>query len=193
MKKKIKENIDFIYQFIDKPKSVGALIPSSKFLTKNILSYTDLTKKNLVIVEYGPGSGTFTREIVKGMKEGDTLIVIEQNKIFAKRLREQLAGAKNVFIHQDCVTNTSKILKRANIDRVDYIISGIPFSSIPKKMTEDILENTKKIMSDETLFITFQYSTLKINTFKKHMTVLNKKFVLTNIPSAYTICMKKCA
>ena len=115
MKKKIKENIDFIYQFIDKPKSVGALIPSSKFLTKNILSYTDLTKKNLVIVEYGPGSGTFTREIVKGMKEGDTLIVIEQNKIFAKRLREQLAGAKNVFIHQDCVTNTSKILKRANI------------------------------------------------------------------------------
>ena len=151
MKKKIKENIDFIYQFIDKPKSVGALIPSSKFLTKNILSYTDLTKKNLVIVEYGPGSGTFTREIVKGMKESDTLIVIEQNKIFAKRLREQLAGAKNVFIHQDCVTNTSKILKRANIDRVDYIISGIPFSSIPKKMTEDILENTKKIMSDETL------------------------------------------
>lgn len=193
MKRKIQDNIDFIHQFIDKPKSVGALIPSSRFLAKDLLSYIDFTKKNLVIVEYGPGSGTFTKEIVKWLKQGDQLIVIEENDEFVEKLKRRVDQMNNVSIHLDCVTNSSRIFERAGIDKLDYIISGIPFSSIPKEMTEDILKSTKQIMSDQTLFITYQYSTFKMSTFKRHLTILDKKFVFRNIPPAYAICMKKCA
>ena len=108
-----------------------------------------------------------------------------------KKLSVKYADRDNVFIYQESVANVFKILNNHDISKADYIISGIPFSSIPKNITEQILENTKKIMSNESMFITFQYSMFKIKTFQKHFKILRKKFTFFNVPSAYVICMKK--
>ena len=94
-------------------------------------------------------------------------------------------------IHEDCVANTKKILDKEGIKQVDYIISGIPFSSLPKDVTQDILINTKSIMGNKTLFLTFQYSKFKKETFKQYFKIIDTKFVLQNIPSAFVFCMKK--
>lgn len=189
--KQIKDSIEFIFQFINKPKLIGAILPSSKYLTKKILSFTDFSQDNLIIVEYGPGTGPFTEGIVKKLKQCGKLILIEQNEKFVKKLSVKYANRENVFIYQESVANVFNILDNHNISKADYIISGIPFSSIPKDITEKILENTKEIMSDESMFITFQYSMFKIKTFQKHFKILRKKFTLFNVPSAYVICMKK--
>ena len=155
---KIIEKIEFIYQFLDKPKTIGAIIPSSKYLTNKILSFVDFNKEGIVLLEYGAGTGPFTSEIVKYLKHTDQLIVIELNPKFATDLKEKFKNYKNVKIYEDCVSNIQKILAKEGIKDVDYIISGIPFSSLPKDVTQDILLNTKSIMSNKTLFLTFQYS-----------------------------------
>ena len=187
---KIIEKIEFIYQFLNKPKTVGAITPSSKHLTKKILSFVDFKKEGLVLLEYGPGTGPFTSEIVKYLKPTDQLIVIELNPKFATDLKEKFKDYKNVKIHEDCVANTQKILDKEGIKQVDYIISGIPFSSLPKDVTEDILINTKLIMSNTTLFLTFQYSKFKKESFEKYFEIIDVKFVFRNIPSAFVFCMK---
>ena len=51
---KIKDHIEFIYQFFNKPSLVGAIMPSSKFLARNIVNFINFKRKNLVIIEYGP-------------------------------------------------------------------------------------------------------------------------------------------
>ena len=89
------------------------------------------------------------------------------------------------------MANTAIILEKEKVKKVDYIISGIPFSSIPKEITDDILKCAQKVMQENTLFLTFQYSKFKTATFKKYFTILSTKFVLRNIPSAYVFCMKK--
>ena len=188
---KIIEKIEFIYQFLNKPKTVGAITPSSKHLTKKILSFVDFKKEGLVLLEYGPGTGPFTSEIVKYLKPTDQLIVIELNPKFATDLKEKFKDYKNVKIHEDCVANTQKILDKEGIKKVDYIISGIPFSSLPKDVTEDILINTKSIMSNTTIFLTFQYSKFKKESFEKYFEIIDVKFVFRNIPSAFIFCMKK--
>ena len=188
---KIIEKIEFIYQFLNKPKTVGAITPSSRHLTKKILSFVDFKKEGLVLLEYGPGTGPFTSEIVKYLKPTDQLIVIELNPKFATDLKEKFKDYKNVKIHEDCVANTKKILDKEGIKQVDYIISGIPFSSLPKDVTEDILINTKSIMSNTTLFLTFQYSKFKKESFEKYFEIIDVKFVFRNIPSAFVFCMKK--
>ena len=188
---KIIEKIEFIYQFLNKPKTVGAITPSSKHLTKKILSFVDFKKEGLVLLEYGPGTGPFTSEIIKYLKPTDQLIVIELNPKFATDLKEKFKDYKNVKIHEDCVANTQKILDKEGIKQVDYIISGIPFSSLPKDVTEDILINTKSIMSNTTLFLTFQYSKFKKESFEKYFEIIDVKFVFRNIPSAFVFCMKK--
>ena len=187
---KIIEKIEFIYQFLNKPKTVGAITPSSRHLTKKILSFVDFKKEGLVLLEYGPGTGPFTSEIVKYLKPTDQLIVIELNPKFATDLKEKFKDYKNVKIHEDCVANTQKILDKEGIKQVDYIISGIPFSSLPKDVTEDILTNTKSIMSNTTIFLTFQYSKFKKESFEKYFEIIDVKFVFRNIPSAFVFCMK---
>ena len=188
---KIIEKIEFIYQFLNKPKTVGAITPSSRHLTKKILSFVDFKKEGLVLLEYGPGTGPFTSEIVKYLKPTDQLIVIELNPKFATDLKEKFKDYKNVKIHEDCVAKTQKILDKEGIKQVDYIISGIPFSSLPKDVTQDILINTKSIMSNTTLFLTFQYSKFKKESFEKYFEIIDVKFVFRNIPSAFVFCMKK--
>lgn len=188
---KIIEKIEFIYQFLNKPKTVGSITPSSRHLTKKILSFVDFKKEGLVLLEYGPGTGPFTSEIVKYLKPTDQLIVIELNPKFANDLKEKFKDYKNVKIHEDCVANTQKILDKEGIKQVDYIISGIPFSSLPKDVTEDILINTKLIMSNTTVFLTFQYSKFKKESFEKYFEIIDVKFVFRNIPSAFVFCMKK--
>ena len=125
------------------------------------------------------------------MKETDKLIVIEQNKKFANTLKQKFKGIENISIYQDCAKNISEMLKEENIDAVDYIISSIPFSSIPKEVSENIMDNTKKIMKEKSLFIAFQYSMVKLKAFKKYFTIIKKEFAIRNVPSAYVICMKK--
>mgnify|MGYP001396581189 CR=1 FL=1 len=188
---KIIEKIEFIYQFLNKPKTVGSITPSSGHLTKKILSFVDFTKEGLVLLEYGPGTGPFTSEIIKHLKPTDQLIVIELNPKFAADLNEKFKDYKNVKIHEDCVANTKKILDKEGIKQVDYIISGIPFSSLPKDVTQDILINTKSIMCNTTLFLTFQYSKFKKESFEKYFEIIDVKFVFRNIPSAFVFCMKK--
>ena len=191
MKKKIQEHIEFIYQYFTKPRKVGAIMPSSKYLARNIVEFIDFSKNNLRIVEYGPGTGPFTERIIRKLKEGDKLILIEQNSKFVRILKEKYSQCTQLVIVEESVINVAEILNSEKVDEVDYIISGIPFSSLPKKATLDIMEKTKNIMRDKSLFITFQYSTLKLNTFRKYFKILSKKFVFRNVPSAYIICMKK--
>ncbi|MGY8989138.1 MAG: class I SAM-dependent methyltransferase [Flavobacteriales bacterium] len=188
---KIIEKIEFIYQFLNKPKTVGAITPSSKYLSKKMLSFVDFNKEGIILLEYGPGTGPFTSEIVKYLKPIDQLIVIELNSKFANDLKEKFKNHKNVKIYEDCVANTKKILDKEGVKDVDYIISGIPFSSLPKDVTQDILINTKSIMSNTTLFLTFQYSKFKKSIFEKYFKIIDIKFVLQNIPSAYVFCMNK--
>jgi len=189
--KKIIEKIEFFYQFLNKTKVVGSVLPSSKYLANKMLSFINFKRKNLVIIEYGPGTGPFTTEIAKQLKHTDQLIVIELNSKFATDLKEKFKDYNNVHIYEDCVANTKDILQKENITKVDYIISGIPFSSIPKEVSENILITTKQLMDEETLFITFQYSKFKKNIFEKYFNILETKFVLKNAPPAYVFCMKK--
>ena len=188
---KIKDHIEFIYQFFNKPSLVGAIMPSSKFLARNIVNFINFKRKNLVIIEYGPGTGPFTAEIVKKLKDGDKLLLIEQNKKFIENLVQKYNQYQQLTIIEGSVSNVKTILEENKIKQVDYIVSGIPFSSIPKEVTLDIMENTQSIMNNQSLFITFQYSTLKLKLFKRYFDIVSKKFILRNMPSAYIICMKK--
>ncbi|PRP96638.1 hypothetical protein TUN_33020 [Bacillus sp. M21] len=60
--------ITFLSEFIKNPKNTGAIAPSSKILaTKMVDTINFETAK--CIVELGPGTGVFTKEIIKRKKK----------------------------------------------------------------------------------------------------------------------------
>jgi phospholipid N-methyltransferase len=54
----------FAKNFFKHPKMLGSIIPSSRFLIERLLRQMDWDQAR-VIVEYGPGVGTITREILQ--------------------------------------------------------------------------------------------------------------------------------
>ena len=64
----------FALNFFKSPAMLGSLIPSSRFLVNDVLNQVDWDKAR-VIVEYGPGVGTITQEILKRMvAKADVLV-----------------------------------------------------------------------------------------------------------------------
>ena len=70
---KINSNLNFIKTAI-KDFKVGALTPSSKYVVKKIIK--EIKPEYKYIVEYGPGDGVITKEILKILPQDGRLVVI---------------------------------------------------------------------------------------------------------------------
>ena len=87
------------------------------------------------------------------------------NKQFCKQLEERYSGNDNIIILNDSAENVDIYLKKYNLKKVDYVVSGLPFASLPKSVSNKILEKTRNILKKDGLFITFHFVLLapKIN------------------------------
>lgn len=179
----------FIFEYIKNPKFVGAIAPSSKYLANNIINTIDFENAKC-IVEYGPGTGVFTEKILSRIKEDAKVFLIEINKEFYDSLMRIYGHKKNVIIINTSVEYIDEILIQYNIDKIDYIVSGLPFSSLPKETSKKILSSTSKILAQNTEFITFQYTLFKLNLFRKYFKDIRYKKVMRNLPPAYVLSCK---
>ena len=73
--------------FLKHPRMLGSVIPSSRFLVDRVLGQVDWPRAG-TIVEYGPGVGTLTREILRRLGPEATLVAIETNGDFVSYLEE---------------------------------------------------------------------------------------------------------
>lgn len=154
------EILSFIKQYFIKPRYVGAILPSSKYLAKKMLENIDFSSANC-IVEYGPGTGIFSEKIMKRRMKDTIIFLLESNQEFYEILKEKYKDEPNVYIINDSAEYIGKYLKVHNIQWIDYIVSGIPFASLPKSISINILKNTQKYIREDGKFITFQYTLLK--------------------------------
>ena len=77
-------NLAFMYQYFHQPRTVGALLPSSTHLAKKIVKGIDF-EHAACIVEYGPGTGVFTRELIRRRSARTTLLLSNTTGIFTKK------------------------------------------------------------------------------------------------------------
>lgn len=178
--------LKFLIEYFKSPRTVGAVAPSSEKLAERMSSDIDYEKAKC-IVEYGPGTGVFTEKLVEKVKKHTLLILIEYNEEFCNQLEEKYKDYDNVVIINDSAENIDKHLKKYNIDEVDYVVSGLPFASLPKSMSNMILNKTKEILKKNGLFITFQYTLLKKGYIGSYFKDISFERVVLNIPPAYVL------
>ncbi|TYQ16528.1 UNVERIFIED_CONTAM: phospholipid N-methyltransferase [Acetivibrio alkalicellulosi] len=182
------EGFFFLKKYIKDPKRVGAVLPSSKNLAYKMVEDIDF-ENSVCIVEYGPGTGSFTEELIKRRKAKTLLLLIEHNKEFCQILKQKYKNQKNFIVINDGAENVSKYLKIHNISKVDYIVSGLPFASLPKETSSNILSATKDILDQHGKFVTFQYTLFKKSFIKKWFKRIDIKYVIINVPPAFVfIC-----
>ncbi len=173
----------FARNFFRHPLMLGSIVPSSRFLIRELLNPVDW-KRARVIVEYGPGVGGITTEVLRRMRPDALLIAIEMNPDFVTYLRGALTDPR-LRVVEGSAEWVDEILSRFGRHQADYIISGIPFSTIPAPLRERILRNTRAVLAPGGAFLVYQFSTRVLEDLKRIFGYVGRKFEPLNVLPAH--------
>lgn len=148
----------FFKRVLANPMRVGYLVPSSPFLTRETSSRLDFSCPR-VVVELGPGEGCHSRQILRRMGPDCRLILFELDAEFAAHLTSQFRNEPRVTVLQTDALHIREALHDLGHTQCDYVVSGIPFSTIDKNTRARILNRIACAMSDEGRFIAYQLTT----------------------------------
>lgn len=181
--------MNFFFEYMKHPRKIGAVAPSGKSLSDKMVQpvYFDSAK---VIVEYGPGTGSFTRELIIRRRPDTVIILIEQNELFCGELRKLFRNQPNLYIISGSAENVNDYLARYGFEHADYVISGLPFSSLPTEVSDRVLTETKRAIGDTGVFVTFQYTMIKKSFFQSYFRIISCIREIRNLPPAYVLEMK---
>jgi phospholipid N-methyltransferase len=173
----------FARNFFRHPRMLGSIIPSSRFLIRQLLQPVDWAAAR-VIVEYGPGVGSITAEILQRMRPDALLIAIETNSDFVKFLRRAFPD-RRLRVMEGSAESVDEILRQHGHEHVDYIISGIPFSTIPADLRERILLKTFGALAPGGSFLVYQFSTRVLPDLQRIFHYVKRRFEPLNVLPAH--------
>jgi len=147
-------SLDFFRGFLKDPKQVGSVIPSSRFMERKIVEYA-LPERASVVVELGPGTGGTTRALLKEMPADGRLLAIDVDS----RFTAIVAGIQDerVIAHTGSAVDLAEILRQHGLGRPDVVVSGIPFSTMPRELGQSILQAVHDSLNDAGLFVAYQF------------------------------------
>lgn len=145
----------FAKNFLQHPRMLGSVIPSSRFLIQRILDRIDWIRAR-VIVEYGPGVGNVSQQLLRRLRPDGRLVLIEMNEDFVALLRQRIQDPRLTVV-QGSAANIRQILRDLHIPSADYIISGIPYSTIPVALRRRILRESRAMAAEGGEVIVYQF------------------------------------
>lgn len=178
----------FFKRVLANPVQVGYLVPSSGFLTRRTARFIDYSKASTV-VELGPGEGCHTRRIIRRMKPGSKLILIELDDHFAAHLKQQFAHDSRVTVLHANALQLAENLEKIGVSEPDYIVSGLPFTIMERDLREQLLANIACAMGPKSRFITYQAS-IQISTHGL-FDLIRREHCLLNVPPLHVMELQK--
>ena len=174
--------LQFLRGFIKHPVMVGSIIPSSKVLIDRMLAPVDWANCK-VFVEYGPGVGTFTEHVLARMAPDAVLIAIDTNSDFVEYLGRKIRDSRLRPV-TGSAADVQQILADMGIDRADYILSGLPFSTLPPGVGPAIAAATADALRPGGAFLVYQFSPKVRQFIDPYFDRIDKGFEWVNIPPA---------
>lgn len=149
-----RQGLAFFLGFLRRPKSVGSVIPSSRFLEQRIVDVAAIAKAR-VVVELGPGTGGTTRAILDALPEHGRLLAIEVDPEFVALLKAE--PDPRLIVHHGSAEHIGEILRRYGLPSPDAVVSGIPFSTMPDDLGIRILREVWSCLGPDGRFIAYQF------------------------------------
>lgn len=172
----------FARNFLRHPHMLGSVIPSSRFLVNQVLEPIDWRRAR-VIVEFGPGVGTFTAEILQRMRADAHLVVIETNTDFIRFLKEQFRDPR-LHVEHASAADVQLVMQKLGFIRASYVISGIPLGSMPESLRADIAQKTRDVLEPGGQFLVYQFTSRVLPVLRRTFRHVRRRFEGRNMPPA---------
>ena len=172
----------FFSGFLKHPVMVGSIIPSSDKLIDRMLGPVDWETCKL-FVEYGPGVGTFCRPILERMAPDAMLIAIDTNADFIRYLDHTITDSRFVAVHGSAA-DVERIVAEHGHSHADYVLSGLPFSTLPPGVGPKIAEATGRVVRPGGAFLVYQFSPKVRDFIAPHFPRIDHAMEWWNVPPA---------
>ncbi|MDG5749219.1 methyltransferase [Qipengyuania sp. XHP0207] len=169
----------FFRGFIEHPRMVGSIIPSSRFTIARMLSRVRWDECK-VFVEYGPGVGTFCQPVLDRLPRDGKLIVIDTNPLYIDYLDKHFTDPRFHAV-LGSAADVEAIVRAHGADRADYVLSGLPFSTLPEGVGPAIAEATYRIIRTGGAFLVYQFSAKARNFMAPHFERIESDFEPLNV------------
>jgi phosphatidylethanolamine/phosphatidyl-N-methylethanolamine N-methyltransferase len=175
---KFDDELRFFRGWLDKPKAVGSIVPTSSITSRRMASIVNV-HSGLPVLELGPGTGVITRAILRhGVKPQD-LYSVEYSKDFVDHLRLNFPGVN--VIHGDAF-DLDKTLPEQNLT-FDAAISGVPLLNFPVAKRVAYIESILDRLPPGRPVVQLTYGPLSpVPPGRGNYTVKHFDFIFRNIP-----------
>ena len=149
----MRDGVRFLFEFLSSPRSTGAIWPSSARLARTMVDWIDWSQIQCVI-EYGPGTGVFTKEIVGRLPSRAMYLGIEYNTRLANALKGKFP---DLWIVNESVADVREVCSAAGVTQADAIICGLPWAAFSAVEQDRYLDAMMTVLRTGGKFATFAY------------------------------------
>jgi phospholipid N-methyltransferase len=170
----------FFRGFLEHPRMVGSIIPSSRNTILRMLRPVKWAECKL-FVEYGPGVGTFCRPVLDRLPRDGALVVIDTNPLYIDYLKRTIRDSR---FHPvlGSAEDVEAIVGALGYEKADYVLSGLPFSTLPEGVGPAIAAATHRVVREGGAFLTYQFSTTARDLTARYFKRIETAFAWWNIP-----------
>jgi phospholipid N-methyltransferase len=170
----------FFRGFVEHPRMVGAILPSGPAVVKTMLSRVDWQSTRL-FVEYGPGVGTFCQPVLDRLPRDADLVVIDTNPLFIDFLRHTITDSRFHAV-LGSAEDVEAIVRSIGHEQADYVLSGLPFSTLPEGVGPAIAAATARVIRRGGAFLTYQYAGAARDLSAQYFPRVESRRVWLNLP-----------
>ena len=145
--------LKFIRGFAARPRQVGAIMPSSPRLAAAMVRGLKLSPAGCVI-EFGPGTGPFTRAILNHQPAGGRYLGVELDAEFIAHLRQRFPTSD--FAHASAA-DAFDLHAHRELPPTEAVLCGLPFASLPAAVQDGVVTAIDRLLAAGGTFRTFQY------------------------------------
>ncbi|AKM09012.1 class I SAM-dependent methyltransferase [Croceicoccus naphthovorans] len=169
----------FFKGFVQHPVMVGSIIPSSRFTIDKMLGPVDWNRCKL-FVEYGPGVGTFCQPVLDKLPRDGALIVIDTNPLYIDYLKKTITDGRFSAV-LGSAADVEAIIAAHGHDGADYVLSGLPFSTLPEGVGPAIVDATHKVLRPGGAFLVYQFSAKARDFMARRFARISSGFEALNV------------
>ena len=153
---------EFFGQFRRQYHTTGSLLPSSRALGRALTRPMRQARGPRRVLEVGPGTGAVTAEILRALRPGDFLDIVEINAQFVAVLERRFAEEPlfRRYRRQAKVIHAPlQDVRGAGV--YDFMISGLPLNNFGLELVKDIFRSYQRLLKPAGVLSYFEYLAIR--------------------------------
>ena len=143
----------FFTEFLRNPRQNASIVPSAPAACEKMFEGLDMHAMQYV-VELGPGTGCFTREMMVQLPSTAQVLVLEINPTFCQKLEAEYGH--RFHVRQESAHLMDEVVSSLDWPRVDLVVSGLPYT-LPDAVISPLFQSLKRHTDQGAIFRFFTY------------------------------------